>query len=76
MDHLNYETNHRTSEMTAVAAQFAGLMAVRLAHDHVLRLDASRYYSIMSKAVQQVYNRINQLLQVCLNIRAVWSFCV
>uniref|UniRef100_A0A8P4G223 Transferrin receptor 1b n=1 Tax=Dicentrarchus labrax TaxID=13489 RepID=A0A8P4G223_DICLA len=42
-DHLNYQTNHRTSEVTAVAAQFAGQMALRLIHDHVLNLDVGRY---------------------------------
>uniref|UniRef100_A0A3Q1JRJ8 Transferrin receptor 1b n=1 Tax=Anabas testudineus TaxID=64144 RepID=A0A3Q1JRJ8_ANATE len=50
MDHLNYQTNHRTSEMTAVAAQFAGQMALRLVHDHMLSLDV-------------IFRHINQLLQ-------------
>uniref|UniRef100_A0A3Q1KE49 Uncharacterized protein n=1 Tax=Anabas testudineus TaxID=64144 RepID=A0A3Q1KE49_ANATE len=54
MDHLNYQTNHRTSEMTAVAAQFAGQMALRLVHDHMLSLDA----------VAKVFRHINQLLQL------------
>ncbi|XP_041817585.1 transferrin receptor 1b [Chelmon rostratus] len=62
-DHLNYETNHHTSEVTAVAAQFAGQMALRLIHDHLLSLDVSRYSSVLTKAVVQVYKRINQLSQ-------------
>lgn len=64
MDHLNYQTNHHTSEMTAVAAQFAGQMALRLAHDHLLSLDVSRYGSIITQAVSQVRRRIFQLSQV------------
>lgn len=64
MDHLNYQTNHHTNEMTAVAAQFAGQMAVRLVHDHLLNLDVSQYSNILTKAVSKVYRRINQLLQV------------
>ncbi|XP_039982271.1 transferrin receptor 1b [Xiphias gladius] len=63
MDHLDYQTNHCTSEMTAVAAQFAGQMAVRLVHDHLLSLDVSRYSSILTTAVAQIYKRINQLLR-------------
>ncbi|XP_018534822.1 transferrin receptor 1b [Lates calcarifer] len=63
MDHLNYQTNQRTAEMTAVAAQFAGQMALRLVHDHVLNLDVSRYSSVLYKAVVRVYRRINQLLR-------------
>ncbi|XP_075936537.1 transferrin receptor 1b [Anarhichas minor] len=63
MDHLDYQTNHHTSDMAAVAAQFAGQMALRLVHDHLLRLDVSRYSGVVTKAVVRVYRRINQLLQ-------------
>ncbi|KAM4544207.1 transferrin receptor 1b [Fundulus diaphanus] len=63
MDHLNYQTNQRTSEVTASAAQFAGLMTLRLVHDHLLSLDVSRYYGPITKAVLQIYNRVNQLTQ-------------
>ncbi|XP_044033027.1 transferrin receptor 1b isoform X2 [Siniperca chuatsi] len=63
MDHLNYQTNHRTSEMTTVAAQFAGQMALRLVHNHLLSLDVSQYSSIIYKDVVQVNRHINQLSQ-------------
>lgn len=63
MDHLNYQTNHHTSEMTAVAAQFAGQMALRLIHDRLLNLDVSRYSSVVTSAVGRVYRRISQLKQ-------------
>ncbi|KAM7369674.1 hypothetical protein PAMP_010978 [Pampus punctatissimus] len=61
MDHLDYQTNHHTSEMTAVAAQFAGQMALQLVHDHLLSLDVMHYSSILIKAVSQINRRINQL---------------
>ncbi|KAA8580562.1 hypothetical protein FQN60_013520 [Etheostoma spectabile] len=41
-EHLNYATSHRTSEMVASAAQFAGQMALRLVHDHLLSLDSGQ----------------------------------
>ncbi|KAF1373226.1 hypothetical protein PFLUV_G00258180 [Perca fluviatilis] len=63
MDHLNYATGHHTSEMVAVAAQFAGQMALRLVHDHLLSLDVGRYSSVLTKAVVRVYKRVNQLSQ-------------
>ncbi|XP_008394689.1 transferrin receptor 1b [Poecilia reticulata] len=63
MDHLNYRTSQRTSNVTATAAQFAGLMVLRLVHDHLLGLDVSRYYGPITKAVVQVYKRVNQLTQ-------------
>uniref|UniRef100_A0A1A7WVT0 Transferrin receptor (p90, CD71) n=1 Tax=Iconisemion striatum TaxID=60296 RepID=A0A1A7WVT0_9TELE len=61
-DHLNYQTNQHTSEITATAAQFAGQMALRLVHDHLLYLDVSRYSDI-TKTVRQIYSRINRLSQ-------------
>ncbi|XP_014871916.1 transferrin receptor protein 1-like isoform X2 [Poecilia latipinna] len=63
MDHLNYRTSQRTSNVTATAARFAGLMVLRLVHDHLLGLDVSRYYGSITKAVVQVYKRVNQLTQ-------------
>ncbi|KAI4806563.1 hypothetical protein KUCAC02_017382 [Chaenocephalus aceratus] len=62
-DHLDYKTNYHTSEMAALAAQFAGQMALRLVHNHVLypSLDVSRYSSVITKAVFRVYKRINLL---------------
>lgn len=68
-NNLNFQTNRRTSEMAAVAAQFAGQMALRLVHDHRLSLDVSRYSSVLAKGVAKVYRHINQLSQVGL------SFC-
>uniref|UniRef100_A0A3B5M9X3 Transferrin receptor 1b n=1 Tax=Xiphophorus couchianus TaxID=32473 RepID=A0A3B5M9X3_9TELE len=61
MDHLNYRTSQRTSNVTATAAQFAGLMTLRLVHDHLLGLDVSRYYGPITKAVVQVYKRVNHV---------------
>ncbi|TDG97504.1 hypothetical protein EPR50_G00226640 [Perca flavescens] len=62
-DNLNYATSHHTGEMVAVAAQFAGQMALRLVHDHLLRLDVGRYSNVLTKAVVRVYKRVNQLSQ-------------
>lgn len=61
MDHLDYQTNHHTSEMTVAAAQFAGQMALRLVHDHLLSLDVSRYSNVLTMAVVRVFRRISQL---------------
>ncbi|KAM9332227.1 transferrin receptor 1b isoform 2-T4 [Pholidichthys leucotaenia] len=61
MDHLMYQTNQRMEEMTVVAAQFAGQMALRLVHDHLLRLDVSRYNGVITKAVVPVYRLVRRL---------------
>ncbi|XP_075996480.1 transferrin receptor protein 1-like [Genypterus blacodes] len=64
MDHLGYETNHRSSEMAAAAGRLAGAMALRLVHDHLLPLDVSRYGGSLTKAVVQVYKRVTALTQL------------
>lgn len=64
VDHLNYETGQRTSKVTALAAQFAGQMALRLTHDRLIRLDVTRYGSDITDTVTQVYRRILQLSSV------------
>uniref|UniRef100_A0A3P8WXB1 Transferrin receptor 1b n=1 Tax=Cynoglossus semilaevis TaxID=244447 RepID=A0A3P8WXB1_CYNSE len=61
MDHLDYQTNHHSSEITALAAQCAGVMALRLVHDHVINLDVNQYGRIINKAVIPVYMRIKKL---------------
>ncbi|XP_071751525.1 transferrin receptor 1b [Centroberyx gerrardi] len=61
MDHLGYETNHHTGEMAAVAGQFAGQMALRLAHDHLIRLDVQRYSRVITSAVAKLTKHINKL---------------
>ncbi|KAM9337153.1 transferrin receptor 1b [Symphorus nematophorus] len=62
-DHLNYQTAHRTSEITVLAAQFAGRMALRLVHDHLISLDVGRYSILITRAVGRLNNRIGQLSQ-------------
>ncbi|TNN45031.1 Transferrin receptor protein 1 [Liparis tanakae] len=64
VDHLAYQTNHRTGEMAALAAQFAGQMALRLVHDHLIRLDVGRYSNVVTKAVSRAYRRVQQLTKV------------
>lgn len=64
-DHLNYLTVQKTSEAAVAAAQLAGQMALRLVHDHVVKLDTSRYSSVLNNAVRLLYNRINLLTKVC-----------
>ena len=60
-DHLNYQTNQRIPDMAATAAKFAGQMALRLVHDHLLNLDVTRYKSALTKAVSRVYKTVTNL---------------
>ncbi|XP_028289083.1 transferrin receptor 1b [Parambassis ranga] len=64
MDHLDNQANQHTSKITAAAAQFAGQMALRLVHDHLLSLDVSRYKSALSKAVYLTKNQFSKVKDV------------
>ncbi len=57
------------------AAQFAGQMALRLIHDHILNLDMTQYSSDLTKAVFRAYKRISQLSMVSLQTFFSLSFC-
>uniref|UniRef100_A0A3B4EWN2 Transferrin receptor protein 1-like n=1 Tax=Pundamilia nyererei TaxID=303518 RepID=A0A3B4EWN2_9CICH len=74
MDQLNYETNNQTNEITAIAAQFAGQMALHLVHDHLLSLDVNRYSKTLTKAVAGVYKHIRLLSQVGVFLTVFVSF--
>ncbi|KAM3593197.1 uncharacterized protein V6R79_007719 [Siganus canaliculatus] len=74
MDHLNYETNQHTNEITALAAQFAGIMALRLTHDHLLSLDVSGYSSTINKAVFQVNKNLKQQAAQLKEVNPTWLF--
>ncbi|XP_028290573.1 transferrin receptor 1b [Gouania willdenowi] len=61
MEHLQFQTDQSVAQMASVAAQFAARMSLRLIHDHLLSFDVSRYKGVITKAVVQVYRRVNQL---------------
>uniref|UniRef100_A0A668A2V9 Transferrin receptor 1b n=1 Tax=Myripristis murdjan TaxID=586833 RepID=A0A668A2V9_9TELE len=63
-DHFSAETNHHNSEMVAAAGQLAGQMALRLVHDHLLKMDVTRYGRILTAAVGSLYSRIRRLTQL------------
>lgn len=60
-DHLDYECGQQTAALTATAAQFAGQIALRLVHDHLLLLDVTRYKTLIARNIYRVNNRINEL---------------
>lgn len=60
-DHLQTSTSYKAMELAVAAAQVAGQMALKLAHDHLLPLNVERYKSVISKHVADVNRRIGQL---------------
>lgn len=64
IDHLQTSTNYKTMELAVAAAQVAGQMALKLAHDHLLPLNVERYARVIRKHVADVNGRIGQLREV------------
>ncbi|TDH06268.1 hypothetical protein EPR50_G00129280 [Perca flavescens] len=51
---LNMATGNQVSQLAEIATRFAGHMALRLVHDHLLRLDVMKYNKIIRTRVAQI----------------------
>uniref|UniRef100_A0AAZ3ST27 Transferrin receptor protein 1 n=1 Tax=Oncorhynchus tshawytscha TaxID=74940 RepID=A0AAZ3ST27_ONCTS len=60
-DHLGYATAHRLNSLATGAGLVAGQLALRLVHDHVLRLDVQRYRMVLSQSVVKINQRLKQV---------------
>ncbi|XP_017574731.2 transferrin receptor 1b isoform X2 [Pygocentrus nattereri] len=58
---LEIATEQRLGDFCVSAAQVAGQMALRLVHDHILRLDVTSYTRFIRKHMVMINNRVNQL---------------
>ncbi|XP_036410856.1 transferrin receptor 1b [Megalops cyprinoides] len=62
-DNLNAATDYRLPQVAVAAAQVAGQMAVRLVHDHLLKLDIQRYKTKIRSYVSKINRQVYQLKQ-------------
>lgn len=60
---LDQAAGQRTAQLAASAAQFAGQMALRLVHDHLLRLDVERYARRLRRFGSKIKFRVYQAKQ-------------
>ncbi|XP_028986996.1 transferrin receptor protein 1-like isoform X2 [Betta splendens] len=58
---LNTVTQNSVAQLTRVAAQFAGHIALRLVHDHLLRMDLGRYEKIIRNHVAHINVKVNSI---------------
>lgn len=61
---LNKFTDNQLSQMAVKATQFAGHMALRLVHDHLLRLDLTHYDMVIRAQVASIKRRIQTVRDV------------
>ncbi|XP_035525871.1 transferrin receptor protein 1-like isoform X2 [Morone saxatilis] len=55
---LNGFTSNSVPQVAVIASQFAGHMALRLVHDHLLRMDLTRYHDIIRTHVGQINAKV------------------
>ncbi|XP_056148648.1 transferrin receptor protein 1-like [Lampris incognitus] len=55
---LNSATSQMTSRLAVTAAQFAGHIALRLVHDHLLRLSLQKYDSVIRGHVSEISRKV------------------
>ncbi|XP_053186332.1 transferrin receptor protein 1-like [Scomber japonicus] len=58
---LNAATSNQVPQMAEVAARFAGHIVLRLVHDHLLRLDLSKYDKIIRTRVAQINAKVKDV---------------
>ncbi|KAM9553250.1 transferrin receptor protein 1-like isoform 1-T1 [Salvelinus alpinus] len=60
-EYLGFATSHRLGSIATVAGLVAGQLALRLVHDHVLRLDVQRYRKVLGQSVVNINRRLKQV---------------
>ncbi|XP_026229674.1 transferrin receptor 1a [Anabas testudineus] len=60
-DKLNLITGAKVPHLTQVAAQFAGHIALRLVHDHLLRMDLAKYDKFIRAKVVQINVKVKNV---------------
>lgn len=61
---LNMATSNQVPQLAEIVTRFAGHMALRLVHDHLLRVDLVKYNKIIINAVAQINSKVNEIKRV------------
>ncbi|XP_029686613.1 transferrin receptor 1a isoform X1 [Takifugu rubripes] len=60
-DKLNTATSNQVPQLAEVVTRFAGHMALRLVHDHLLKVDLAKYDRMIRGTVSQIYQKVNEI---------------
>lgn len=63
-DKLNKATSNQVPQLAKIVTQFAGQIALRLVHDHLLRLDLTQYDKVIRSHVRQINSRVKDIKAV------------
>ncbi|XP_054889541.1 transferrin receptor protein 1-like [Poeciliopsis prolifica] len=63
-ENLNAATSSQVPQLAETAGRFAGHIALRLVHDHLLQLDVMKYYKVVRSYVTKINGRVKEVLQM------------
>ncbi|XP_068427212.1 transferrin receptor 1a [Clinocottus analis] len=56
---LNSATGNQVAQLAEIATRFAGHIALRLVHDHLLRMDLTKYNNVIRAQVGEINSKVN-----------------
>lgn len=65
---LNTATSNQVPQLAEVVTRFAGHMVLRLVHDHLLRMDLTKYDKIIRTHVAQINRKVKDLKRVSVQL--------
>lgn len=71
-DNLNAATSSQVPQLAETAGRFAGHIALRLVHDHLLQMDVMKYYKVVRSYVNKINGRVKEVLQVSWDIFVIF----
>ncbi|XP_038134815.1 transferrin receptor 1a [Cyprinodon tularosa] len=60
-ENLNIATSKQVPQLAEAAGRFAGHMALRLVHDHLLQMDLMKYYKIIRSQVVRINGKVRDV---------------
>lgn len=61
---LNAATSNQVAEVAVTAGRFAGHIALRQVHDHLLQMDLMRYNKIIRTQVAKINGKVKEIKRV------------
>lgn len=65
-ENLNTATSNQVPQLAETVTRFAGHMVLRLVHDHLLRVDLTKYDKIIRSSVSRINSKIKDIKRVSL----------
>uniref|UniRef100_A0A8C7YST1 Transferrin receptor protein 1 n=1 Tax=Oryzias sinensis TaxID=183150 RepID=A0A8C7YST1_9TELE len=66
---LNAATSNQVAEVAVTAGRFAGHIALRQVHDHLLQMDLMRYNKIIRTQVAKINGKVKEIKRVALTVQ-------